>query len=103
MPIDDYKIYEPFEKCKGLRKKLDRENGGWYDPWITEGGSYAYKVAGFENIYVFYNSEEDRVYWIQEFKDNGTIRIKKGVKVWESMSQSNQKLFLFNIDWFLGE
>lgn len=104
------KEYEPFENCKGLIKVIDKDNGGWYDA-IPEGNfSYAYQVAGFSNVFIIYDYNFDEVIWFQKESDSfpmvkskHQLDIKKGVRVWESMHPNNHKLFLFNIDWFLGK
>lgn len=102
MPITDKKLYQPFEDCKGLRKKIDRAEGGWHDPMPDENISYAYYVSGFNNVMIFYDRSNDKVIWAQGMNPGGLMIKKKGVRIWESMRPETQKLFLFNIDWFLG-
>ena len=99
--ITNHKIYEPFEGCKGLLKKRDfiDNNWSWHDPMGNRAGefSYAYYILGFSSVYVIYDYRADKVLWFQLGER------KKGRKVWEAMTMYTQKMFLFNIDWFIGE
>lgn len=103
--MTDPQIYEPFENCKGLKKKYmeDPRGGahGWHDPFLNDRYTLAYYVVGFTNVFVVYDWEEDKVLWFQNVK--GTPKPKRGVRVWEAMRSEYQKLFLFNIDWFIGD
>lgn len=102
--ITDSKIYEPFESCTGLEKRWvkDALNGaGWHDPFQEDRYSLAYYVKGFKSVFIVYDWEEDKVLWYQSI--NGNIRSKRGVRVWEAMTSAQQKPFLFDIDWFVGD
>jgi len=99
LKIKDLKKYDRFENCKGLSLRKDPEDlWAWYDPFPTDRYSYAYFVIGFSNLYIIYDYQDDKVLWYQK----GVIRAK-GKSVWDSMNPGNRKLFLFDMDWFLGK
>jgi hypothetical protein len=100
--MTDPEIYEPFENCTGLEKKWIKESGsGWHDPFQDDRYTLAYYVKGFKNVFVVYDWEEDKVLWFQNI--NGNYSKKRGVRVWEAMTSGQQKAFLFDIDWFVGD
>lgn len=99
MIVDNSKIFEPFEACKSLDKRMDYSTGSWLE--IEGDVSYPYFLRGFNNVFIVYDFKEDKVVWYQKL--GSKIIKKRGVRVWEAMRPEQQKLFLFDIDWFTGE
>ena len=105
MKIKDKKRYDRFDKCKGLSLRRDKDYPGCCDdPMAGDRFSYAYYVVGFSSVFVIYDYELDKVRWYQgSTADLDIIKPAKGKSVWDAMIESNRKLFLFDIDWFLND
>lgn len=88
-------IYQLFEDCKGLEKRRDKTSSDWHHTGILN-TSYCYYIKGFHQTFIIYSFDDDNVIWYSYGKK------RSGRRIWEAMTVQQQKLFIFNLDWFLG-